>query len=100
MENVMSNITHGYVAELRSIDAWRGGEGGWEWNDSYVLEDEVVFCGEAALTPRSILSFLRRIGYLSSNSKGRVRVVNEWPLIEIQNHNTGEPLLALLFNER
>lgn len=95
-----NTTTHGYVAELRSIDAWRGEEGVWEWNNSHVLEHEVVFCGEAALTPRSILSFLRKNCYLSSNSKGRVRVVDEWPLIEIQNRNTCEPLLALLFNER
>lgn len=95
----MSDDKKYYIAELRSIDAWREPEGGWSWNDSHLIEDGLVF-GEDALTSRSILSALRKWGYLTHTSKGRVRVEHEWPIIEIQNRHTREPLLALLFDER
>lgn len=83
--------------EIRSIDAWRA-EGVWVWNDSYVLERDVYFWGDC-LTPRRITAYLRKLDLLSESSKGRVRVVNEWPIIEIQDKATGQPVFALLFEE-
>jgi len=88
-----------YKVELREIDALRDSEGNWIWNESYVLADDIIFC-EAALTPRTILKSLRDWGYLSPASKGRVRVVDEGELIEIQEKSTGRPILALLLCER
>lgn len=84
--------------ELRAIDAWGDPEGHWVWNTSYVLADDLIFC-ETELTPRKILKALRDWGYLSKDSKGRVRVVDEGELIEIQEKNTGMPILALLLCE-
>ena len=84
--------------ELRAIDAWGDPEGHWVWNNSYVLADDLVF-HETELTPRKILKALRNWGYLSQGSKGRVRVVDEGELIEIQEKSTGEPILALLLCE-
>lgn len=88
-----------YKIELRRIDALRGPKGAWFWNYSYVLADDIVFHKEA-FTPRTILKKLRDWGYLSENSKGRVRVVDEGGfLIEIQEKNTGKPILALYVYE-
>jgi hypothetical protein len=83
--------------DLVSIDAWRECEGGWTWNTSYRLEAG-IWLEESRLTPRKILSFLRKAGYLTDASKGRVRVEEIptfEPFYEIQDKNTGEPLLAL-----
>lgn len=84
--------------ELRAIDAWGEPDGGWTWNNSYVLADDLIFC-ETELTPRKILKALRDWRFLSPDSKGRVRVVDEGELIEIQEKNTGMPILALLLCE-
>lgn len=84
-----------YRFELREVDAWRDPEGHWIWNESYILADDLIFC-ESELTPRKILKALRDWRYLSPASKGRVRVVDEYNLIEIQEKNTGRPIFALL----
>ena len=83
-----------HIFELRSVDAWAEPGGGWFWNDSHILEEGIVF-GDDALTSRRICKALRDWNYLSDYSKGRVRVVDDWPTIEIQNKNNGQPLLAL-----
>ena len=87
-----------YKAELRSIDAWHDIDGGWTWNASYMLEDG-IFLHDSQLTTRRILHHLRNMGYLSAASKGKVTVCHEWPLLEIQDRKTGEPLLALMFED-
>jgi len=86
-----------YKVEIRGIDAVKH-DGSWSWNESYVLEQD-VYWHEEVLTPRRILRQLRIWGYLAESSKGRVRVVDEGDLIEIQEKNTGRPLLALLLLE-
>lgn len=86
-----------YKADLVSIDAWKE-EGCWTWNASYIVERDIVF-GEDAITPRRVLSLLRKMGQLSEWSKGRVKVADEWPIIEVQLKSNGRPLYALMFNE-
>lgn len=83
-----------HIFELCSIDAWAEPEGGWCWNDSFRLEEGIVFADDA-LTPRKILKALRDWDYLADGSKGRLRVVEDWPVIEIQNKSNGCPYLAL-----
>lgn len=88
-----------YVYELRSTDARREPEGGWTRNDSFRLEEGIVF-QEDQLTPRKILRHLRTWGYLTPQSKGKVRVVDDQDeLIEIQAKGTSRPLLALLLTK-
>lgn len=93
----MSKEERYFKANLVSIDAWRE-EGGWTWNASYMLERDIVF-GEDAITSRRVLSLLRKMGQLSEWSKGRVKVADEWPIIEVQIKSTGQPIVAFLFNE-
>lgn len=83
-----------YEFELSSIDAWRYDEG-WNWNDSFIIEQGIVF-HESALTPRKILKYLRKMKILSEESKGKVRVERIGNIFEIQNKNTDEPLFALM----
>jgi len=64
----------------------------------FTLEDDIFF-DAAAITPRKILVKLREWGYLTSTSKGKLRIEDAWPIIEIQAKNTYEPLLALVFDE-
>jgi hypothetical protein len=83
--------------KILSIDAWREPEGGWTWNNAHTLEEGVMFSNDQ-LTPRRILAALRKWGYLTSESKGRCRVDDGGTcgdLYEIQDKNTGKPLLAL-----
>ena len=87
-----------YKVEIRGIDAVKN-DGAWNWNESYVLEQD-VYWHEEGLTPRRILRQLRIWGYLPESSKGRVRVVDEGDLIEIQDKSTGRPILALLLLEK
>jgi hypothetical protein len=83
--------------EVVSIDAWRSSEGGWFWNASYR-------CGSIEIDPkdlskpRKLLFALRKVGILTSNSAGRVRVDysgSDPETIEIQDKNTYEPLVAI-----
>ena len=89
----MSEVTK---YRLVSIDAWRNECGGWDWNQSYTVEDGVYLGND--ITARRLLKFMRQSGWLTEKSKGRVRI--DWhnemcdPFIEILNKNTGEPLLA------
>ena len=84
--------------KLLSIDAWRESEGGWSWNNYFLVEDGIYIL-ESELTPRKIARMLRKWGYLSEYSKGRIHVdmcpeYSDW-FIEIQDKDTGEPVFAL-----
>ena len=86
-----------FKADLVSIDAWKE-EWCWTWNASYIVERDIVF-GEDAITPRRVTALLRKMDVLSEGSKGKVRVSDEWPIIEVQIKSTGQPIFALMFNE-
>ena len=86
-----------FKASVLSIDAW-GDNGGWTWNNSWSLEDDVVF-REDQLTSRKILNWMRKSNYLSRGSIGKVKVIEVWPIFEIQIANTSEPILAVMIEE-
>ena len=89
-----------YPIEIRSIDAWRN-EYGWDHNNSFVICREE--CKNLLLSPeittRKILKFLREIDVLTDVSKGKLRVEDSWPYLEIQDKNTGEPYIQIYFDE-
>ena len=89
-----------YHIEIRSIEAWRD-ESGWSHNNSFVILREE--CKKILLSPeitnRRLLQFLRDMGVLTENSKGKVRINEQWPYVEIQNKNTFEPLIQICFLE-
>ena len=86
-----------YRADLVSIDAWKE-DGGWTWNASYYVERDIVMA-DSAITARRVTKMLRKMEQLSQWSKGRVKVSDEWPIIEVQLKSNGRPLFALIFNE-
>ena len=80
--------------ELRTIDAWHY-DGGWNWNDSSVLE-RGVWLSDDSITPRKLFKFMRRNDWLSRRySKGRIQLHDDGNVLEIQRR-TGEPLLAFM----
>ena len=81
---------------LISIEPWRDAEGSWVWNDMFRLEEGIHWDVEA-VTPRRVLAKLRKWGYLSQHSKGRLAVefVHGKDLVEIVHKNTREPIYAL-----
>ena len=80
--------------ELLFVDAWRDVDGGWTWNDSAVICDDFTL-EDRDLTPRRVPFLLREKGYLTEESKGKIRVDFTEGMVEIVEKNTGEPLLAL-----
>lgn len=85
----MENIT----GTIISIDAWRD-QNGWTWNNQFKLQD---YAGPD-FTARKFTRYMRAEGYLSEQSRGRVRVVDGEYCLEIQDKNTGEPIFALIFD--
>ena len=82
---------------LLSIDAWRY-DHSWSWNQWYTLENDIVFA-ESELTPRKVLAALRKWGYLTEESKGKLSLVDDGYNIVIQHKDTFEPILALCYGE-
>ncbi len=93
-------FTEVYPIEIRSIEAWRD-ENGWSHNNSFVLyqEQTKTMLLHPEITNRKLFQFLREMGILTENSKGKVRVEDRWPYIEIQDKNTYEPLIQIYFDE-
>lgn len=79
--------------ELREIDAWDDGEGGWTWNDSFVLKR---FRSDADDLKGL---FLRVLADVRGRPlpKGVFRVDDsDWDILEIQQRKTGMPVYAMM----
>jgi hypothetical protein len=91
-------------ATLVSIDAWRESEGGWSWNQSHKLREftrEDVGPLLEKKNPRELFAYMRREGYLSDASKGRVAIDvsgSDPDYITIQDRKTQEPHFAFIVN--
>ena len=81
-----------------SIDAWRD-RSGWYWNDHRKVGEIDSHTLYSLNTNRKLLGWLRRSGFLTDYSKGRVRVdapgCYDGVFIEIQDRHTGRPLFAI-----
>ena len=75
---------------LLSIDAWRYDEG-WTWNQWFNIENDIYL---EDISPRKLFKFMRRNGWLSDESKGRVELEDDGYNIVIQDRNTHEPIFA------
>ena len=84
--------------ELRSIDAWHVLGEGWNWNTSFLVEDDIDL--EPDVSDSALLDFMIHNKWLTETARETVAIDDSsWPLIEFQNSTTGEPLLALLGRE-
>lgn len=81
---------------ILSIDAWRDREG-WTWNAWYKRGEIAV--DDIPKTNRGILAFMRKEGFLSDYSKGRVSVEDDQFNIVICDRHTLEPLFAIAYGE-
>jgi hypothetical protein len=80
---------------ILSIDAWRDGDG-WQWNNWFRVGS--ITLAELVLldTPRKQIGYMRRMGYLSAKSAGRVRVDDDGSLnLTFLDRGTEEPLFAI-----
>lgn len=80
---------------VKSADAWRDPEGGWSWNQSF---DAGTLELPYHASTNEILNAMREQGYLSEQSKGRVRVEDlgqDPTTFEVQDRHTGEPLFSI-----
>ena len=79
--------------ELREVDAWADGEGGWTWNDSSVLKR---FRSDADDLKGL---FLRVLADVRGHPlpKGVFRVDDsDWNILEIRQRKTGMPVWAMM----
>lgn len=95
METTQNEISLTPLHSLRvlSIDAWRGCEGGWDWNDWH----GVGYAPVEALkyTPRRLLAWMRSEGYITTQSAGRVAVQDDGYNLVIIDRRNGCPLYAI-----
>jgi hypothetical protein len=93
---IIQTIRKGHLKmmyQLRSIDAWRY-DGNWEWNNSFLIEENIYLADDT--TPRELFKFMRRNGWLTDYSKGRVFMSYNGDIIEIQDRNNYQPLFAFI----
>lgn len=76
-----------------SIDAWRGCEGGWDWNDWHGVGYAPV--ETLNYTPRRLLAWMRSEGYITAQSAGRVAVQDDGHNLVIIDRRNGCPLYAI-----
>ncbi len=83
---------------LLSIEAWADGEHNWQWNTWSSVEND-IYMDKGELTTRKILKYLRKWGYLSTESKGKLTVEDDGYNYVIVNRTTFEPIYALCYGE-
>ena len=76
--------------EIRQIDAWFDGEA-WTYNESFRIGE---FSTKAENVKRAIYQTIQKIGVVFY--RGRIVVVDEGDLLEIQNRKSGEPLFVAI----
>ncbi|WP_251316699.1 hypothetical protein [Flintibacter muris] len=77
--------------EIRQIDAWTEAEGGWTWNDSIKIGE---FKTNATDEKRAFLYALHKLGIVCK--RGRMAVINDGNIFELQDRRTKEPLYAAI----
>ena len=76
--------------EIRQIDAWPDGEA-WIYNESFRIGE---FSTKSGNVRRAFCRALHGLGVVFY--RGRVVVVDEGDLLEIQNRKSGEPLFVAI----
>lgn len=88
-----ANPTRPETFRVLSIDAWRGIEGGWDWNNWHGVGLAPV--ETLNYSPRRLLAWFRQEGYLSAQSAGRVAVHDDGYNLVILDRRNGCPLYAI-----
>lgn len=77
--------------EIRQIDAWADGEGGWTWNESWHIAD---FSTQAKNEKRACIHALNKHGI--SFKRGRFIIDYDGSIYEVQDRKTHEPIFAFI----
>lgn len=81
------------TVRVLSVDAWRSKHGGWEWNNWFKVG---TLPREACdYSPRKLLGLLRKDGYLTPGSAGKLALEDDGYNVVIVAKGTREPLYAL-----
>lgn len=88
----------GTTVSILSIDAWRNPDG-WDWNMWHKVGSVDLATLATLKTPRQILAYMRREGFLASTSGGHVAVDDDQYNLVIVNRRTREPLFAIAYGE-
>lgn len=83
------------TVNILSIDAWRSCEGGWDWNNWFRIREDYSVTERVLDSPRMLLSQLRRDGFLSTDSIGKLAIEDDQHNVVVIDKNSFEPLLAL-----
>jgi len=83
---------------ILSIDAWRDGPG-WTWNQWYRVGTIDTTTLATLKTDRQILAWMRREGYLSAKSAGRVCVEDDQYNLVICERGNRMPVFAIAYGE-
>lgn len=81
------------TVRVLSIDAWREAEGGWAWNNWYAAGE--VPRAVLDYTPRRLIGYMRREGFLSAGSVGRVAVEDDGYNLVLVERGTRMPAFAI-----
>ena len=85
------------VYDICSIDAIKDNNGSWSYNDQYYVGQatDKVLTDDILNNSRKVLKWLRDNDYLDDSSKGKVKVVNDDNVVEIQMKSNSKPFLAI-----
>ena len=81
--------------KVLSIDAWRGPEGGWEWNQWF--DSGTIDLPD--LNTRKVLKAMRDQGFLSTESAGRVEIDDDQYNLVICDRSDHMPVFAIVYGE-
>jgi hypothetical protein len=84
--------------KVLSIDAWRGFEGGWDWNNWYAVGDAPT--NALNYSKRKLLNWMRSEGYLSAQSAGKVSVEDDGYNLTIVERGNRRPLFAIEYGNK
>lgn len=86
------------TVSILSVDAWRY-DGGWTWNQWWKVGEIDLATLEGLDTNRKILAYMRREGYLSAESAGRVTVDDDQYNLVICERGNLMPVFAIAYGE-
>ena len=81
--------------KILSIDAWRGDEGSWDWNNWYTVGNITREQLQGLNTTRKLLKWFRDEGYLSPESAGKIRVDEDGYNLCILEKSINRPIFAI-----
>jgi len=86
------------TVSILSIDAWRDGEG-WTWNNWFKVGEITIGQLDTLKSNREICAYMRREGFLSAHSAGKVAIEDDQYNIVICERATLMPVFAIAYGE-